>query len=375
MFKNQNNHFITFVKSNGGRNLWLCFDDGREVTTVSTRDIVGMPVIMIYKFTEFQTIEEIASMSSLITMWTREEYNNAQTMIQHSTENHVHDSISPFYENHLLVGHIQLLDKFAWINDEVVNGYMMLLKKYDTLKSQEDRSRTQTLFMSSHFIGILLGSTGEMYDYQRAKRWTKSRTKDVNIFSFLQIFLPINISNTHWAFAIVNIKDITRPPVQYFDSYFSPHSVTQNIWTQGITRWLNDEHARLFGAPFPNRRTQIASRCTIPQQSNTWDCGIFSLTTAEYIIRGCSEEQFDYSQKAMQFIRTKIAINLLRKSIQNEDASAMEMLDLISESDAESESDIESEFESESEFNLNESGGISSDKSKYMATANVLNLS
>ena len=53
----------------------------------------------------------------------------------------------------------------------------------------------------------------------------------------------------------------------------------------------------------------------------------------------------------------------------------MEMLDLISESDAESESDIESEFESESEFDLNESGGISSDKSKYMATANVLNLS
>ena len=105
------------------------------------------------------------------------------------------------------------------------------------------------------------------------------------------------------------------------------------------------EHARLFGAPFPNRTSQIASRSIIPQQPNFCDYGIFSLTTAEYKIRGFSEEQFDYSQKAMQLIRTKIAINLLRKSIQNEDASALEVLDLLSESDAESNSDSDSESE------------------------------
>ena len=70
------------------------------------------------------------------------------------------------------------------------------------------------------------------------------------------------------------------------------------------------------------------------------------MTTAEYKIRGFSEEEFDYSQKAMQFIRTKIAINLLRNSILDEDGSASNALDLLSESESESES--ESGFESES---------------------------
>ena len=199
--------------------------------------------------------------------------------------------------------------------------------------------------MNSYFIGVLLGEAGKKYDYQRARRWTKSRSKDVNIFDFWQVFLPINISNSHWAFGIVNIKDIMKPPVQYFDSFFL-HPVAQNAWTQGIMRWINDEHVRVFGSRFPIRMPQTTSISSIPQQSNTCDCGIFSLTTAEYKIRGFSEEEFDYSQKAMQFIRTKIAINLLRNLILDEDGSASNALNLLSESESESES--ESGFESES---------------------------
>ena len=202
------------------------------------------------------------------------------------------------------------------------------------------------------FIGVLLGGACEKYDYQRARRWTKSRSKDVNIFEYLQVFLPINISSSHWAFGVVNIKDIMKPPVQYFDSYH-PKPVTQNAWTQGIMRWINDEHVRVFGSRFPNRIPQTTSISSIPQQSNTCDCGIFSLTTAEYKIRGFSEEEFDYSQKAMQFIRTKIAINLLRNSILDEDGSASDALDLLSESEAESESGFESESESESSVDFN----------------------
>ena len=55
----------------------------------------------------------------------------------------------------------------------------------------------------------------------------------------------------------------------------------------------------------------------------------------------------------MQFIRTKIAINLLRNSILDEDGSASDALDLLSESEAESESGFESESESESSVDFN----------------------
>ena len=78
-------------------------------------------------------------------------------------------------------------------------------------------------------------------------------------------------------------------------------------------RWINDEHVRVFGSRFPIRMPQTTSISSIPQQSNTCDCGIFSLTTAEYKIRGFSEEEFDYSQKALLFIRTKIACQIIEK--------------------------------------------------------------
>ena len=91
--------------------------------------------------------------------------------------------------------------------------------------------------------------------------------------------------------------------------------MTNNEWTRGLLRWINDEHLRIYGSQLEQKVPQHSLEHEIPQQIGSTDCGIFVLCAAEYAIKGFSIEQFDYSHEAVEFIRTKIAINLLNTCI------------------------------------------------------------
>ena len=83
-------------------------------------------------------------------------------------------------------------------------------------------------------------------------------------------------------------------------------------------RW-QDEHLRIYGTQLEQKVHQNSLKIVSPQQVGGTDCGIFVLSAAEYAIKGFSIDQFDYSHKAMEFIRTKIAINLLNADISDND--------------------------------------------------------
>ena len=176
----------------------------------------------------------------------------------------------------------------------------------------------KTLFMSTYFTQHLLGPSGERYDYPRVKRWTKSRGKDINIFKYKQVFYPININNTHWCFVIALMKGKETSLPVCLDSTIRL-TTNNNEWTRGLHRWINDEHLRIYGTQLEQKVPQNSLKIVIPQQVGGTDCGIFVLSAAEYAIKGFSIDQFDYSHKAMEFIRTKIAINLLNADISDND--------------------------------------------------------
>jgi Ulp1 family protease len=58
----------------------------------------------------------------------------------------------------------------------------------------------------------------------------------------------------------------------------------------------------------PHTRSNVHTRCSAPQQSNGYDCGIFVCCYAECLSAG---QDFDFSQKEMDDIRVCIALELL----------------------------------------------------------------
>ena len=49
------------------------------------------------------------------------------------------------------------------------------------------------------------------YDYNDVRRWTKN----IDIFEYDKIFIPINISNGHWTLAVISMQLLE---IKYYDS-------------------------------------------------------------------------------------------------------------------------------------------------------------
>ena len=154
-----------------------------------------------------------------------------------------------------------------WLNDEVINFYMLLLQQRDdsiisTTLPQHQPSR----FFPSFFITQLLSKRLNNYDYRQVRRWTKS----FDVFVFEKLYFPINISNSHWTLAVVYMQ--TRR-IQYYDSL---HSTTTTYLT-ALKRWIQDEHADKKGSPLPRNEDWELIPCsseTTPKQANGYDCGV-----------------------------------------------------------------------------------------------------
>ena len=80
---------------------------------------------------------------------------------------------------------VAILDNLNWLNDVSINFYMNLLcERQHPLKFFQ---------ISSYFITKI-----EQDGIESVKSWTKN----VNIFGYDVIFIPINISNKHWTLAV-----------------------------------------------------------------------------------------------------------------------------------------------------------------------------
>lgn len=83
----------------------------------------------------------------------------------------------------------------TWLNDEVVNAYIELLQKY-TVSSGEEIANTYTISDISRGWVQKLAAAGEH-----------------------KIYLPINLGNFHWTFAVIESKSIEDDLVlMYYDS-------------------------------------------------------------------------------------------------------------------------------------------------------------
>lgn len=193
----------------------------------------------------------------------------------------------------------------AWLNDEVVNFFMMLLKDRAKCDMQGPRKLPRVHFMNTQFYPKL-AETAKGYDYHGSvRRWTKR--ENVDIFSMDLLVVPIHCHGNHWTLALVNFGE---QRLEFFDSLGgSPGHVLDTL-----RRYLNDESMDKKQAPFnlEGWSNLVHSTSKIPRQRNSHDCGVFMCTNADFLSQGAV---LDYSQEDMPYLRRRMVAQIMQRKL------------------------------------------------------------
>jgi hypothetical protein len=112
---------------------------------------------------------------------------------------------------------IHRLRKGEWLNDELINYYLLMLrershhpdkysKKPHTKSSKKNLPKTHAF---NTFFYQLLSTRG----YSAVRRWTKKAK--VNLFDVDRVLIPINKGGFHWILCVVNVSE---QRIEYYDS-------------------------------------------------------------------------------------------------------------------------------------------------------------
>ena len=196
--------------------------------------------------------------------------------------------------------HITRTDLFGltgenWINDKIVEMYMqMVAKRSVTNRTFRNLRKPMIHCMSTYFFLNLI---------QRGPNAVSRWTKDVDIFSFDVILIPIHL-DMHWCVAIV---DFRAPGVFYYDS-MGGHNMPA---LSAILNYLRQEHLKKKGTEL-DLTTFAKEIADCPQQQNGADCGIFACKVADFISR---EVAVDFSQMDMSYFRKRMIWEIVKQQL------------------------------------------------------------
>ena len=192
---------------------------------------------------------------------------------------------------------IKTLKPEQWLNDEIINKYLELLKERDTLLCSKFPTRKASHFFSTHFLTLL--GTGDKYSFKNVENWTKN----INIFEMRRLYFPINIKNKHWVLAVV---DMETKQICYYDSLKDSKLNKRGYsYMEYLLRWLRD----VAGENHDMSKWEILKKEKIPMQDNIDDCGVFVIMFCDFLSEDLPLSSF--SQKDIPEFRLKTVLKLL----------------------------------------------------------------
>nr|GMD76614.1 ubiquitin-like-specific protease ESD4 [Ipomoea batatas] len=191
---------------------------------------------------------------------------------------------------------LQCLGPGKWLNDEVINVYLELLKERE---KREPQKFLKCHFFNTFFYKKLNGSSG--YNYQSVRRWTSHRKLGYCLFECDKIFVPIH-KEIHWCLAVINKKD---EKFQYLDSLRGRDSKVLKV----LARYYADEVKDKSGEVIDVSSWEQEFVEDLPEQENGFDCGVFMIKYADFYSRNIG---LCFNQEHMQYFRLRTAKEILR---------------------------------------------------------------
>ncbi|XP_061370552.1 ubiquitin-like-specific protease ESD4 [Gastrolobium bilobum] len=191
----------------------------------------------------------------------------------------------------------QCLMPGAWLNDEVINLYLELLKEREQREPQK--------FLKCHFFNtfffkkLISGRNG--YDFKSVRRWTSQRKLGYGLLECDKIFVPIH-KEIHWCLAVINKKD---EKFQYLDSLKGKDNHALKV----LARYFVDEVKDKTGKDIDVSTWEKEFVEDLPEQENGFDCGVFMIKYADFYSRGLG---LCFNQEHMPYFRLRTAKEILR---------------------------------------------------------------
>ncbi|GLC61636.1 hypothetical protein PLESTB_001785400 [Pleodorina starrii] len=202
----------------------------------------------------------------------------------------------------------------TWLNDEVINLYMLLLQARDTRLRRTAaaaaqaggggaaarRANPRCHFFNSFFYNKLFQDDGT-YNYGNVRRWTSPKQlanklqDSPNVLELDRIIMPIH-KGIHWTCAEI---DLRARAVRYYDSLRGEDEALG----QHLLRWVSDESADKLKNRWDTSKWSVEFPKDIPQQKNGCDCGVFSIMFAD---RRGAGAPLDFRQADMPLLRIKV---------------------------------------------------------------------
>jgi len=196
----------------------------------------------------------------------------------------------------------------TWLNDEVINFFMNLLKERDHALVAEaaakGKERRSNWFFNSFFISKLLDDNNG-YKYANVKRWSR---KAGDLFSYDKVFFPVNIGNSHWCLAVIHMQE---KKIKYFDSLVG----TGREYLLHLRRYLEDEHQDKKKKTLDVSGWELvhSDRQVVPQQANGADCGCFATAFAYMLSENLPIKYI--SQADMPAFRQRLVMSIMKKAL------------------------------------------------------------
>ena len=190
-----------------------------------------------------------------------------------------------------------------WISSDVINAYFWMIK----------RDYPDILVLPSFWWTLICpNDTFASYNYFAVSKWTKRKVvaNRYDIFHYKQVFIPLNIHKNHWAHSII---DFHTCEFHLYDSLFQ--NDFYNEWKKVIQlflthEWKNKKQCNENVYNLDITQWQFCHHAEYPQQKNTYDCGVFLLTSAKRLALG-QEILTDQTLGQMESRRVDILVDLL----------------------------------------------------------------
>ncbi|XP_052189327.1 ubiquitin-like-specific protease ESD4 [Diospyros lotus] len=192
---------------------------------------------------------------------------------------------------------LQCLRPGAWLDDEVINLYLELLKERE---KREPKKFLKCHFFNTFFYKKLIGGSNG-YDFKSVRRWTTQKKLGYCLLECDKIFVPIH-KEVHWCLAVINKKD---KKLQYLDSLGGIDSRVLKV----LARYFVDEVKDKSGKDIDISSWQEEYVEDLPQQENGWDCGVFMIKYVDFYSRGLG---LCFNQEHMPYFRQRTAKEILR---------------------------------------------------------------
>jgi sentrin-specific protease 1 len=203
---------------------------------------------------------------------------------------------------------IKCLQGKEWLNDEVINFYMLMLQERNDELCLKYPTKLRSHFFSHFFLDRILEN--KEYNFEHVKRWAKK----FDILKQDKIYFPLNIDRVHWVMIVAYMQ---QKKIIYYDSLRSNNEIINNDDkdfirnTKAILQYFVDQTKDTIDE-VKKSEWKIIFDNNSPRQGNGHDCGVFTILVADYL---SDDLPLTFTQEQIPFFRQKITSTILRGSL------------------------------------------------------------